>query len=522
MTNNLFGESTFMANILENLTTGMYHDSKIIYREYIQNACDSIDTAVGEGILESTKDGIIEIWIDISKRSVSIVDNGIGVSGDDFAKILTTIGGSQKQYDLNKGFRGMGRLCGLGYCTTLRFTASAKGETFESILECDAEKMRAMITDHNAHLKDYTAIEVLETTTKIRRDSIDDMGSHYFRVELIGIDSFNNDLLDKDQVKDYLAFVAPVPYRNTFMQRHNIYEHAKELNIAIDEYSIKFDGESIYKDYKPSIETSKGEDTITGIYFYDFKDDNDNLIAWLWFGISKFQAVLKKKCKERGIRLRKGNLQIGNEDALQKLFNEDRGQHYFIGEVFAVDKELIPNSQRDYFNENEVRVEFERLLRQYFNGNLSRIYKDGSTINAAVADINKANKLAEQIAETQAIGVAVDPKLHDDYELARQKAEEKQKVIAKIEEQVSKKTNSADDVINTIIKQVTQTLSEPAKIQSTLKPSAPHVSESSGSVIPKHPPRMVSLDKVKEVILRNAKPEIANLLITKIEEAIKG
>jgi molecular chaperone HtpG len=35
MTDNLFGENTFKANILENLTTGMYHDSKVIYREYI-------------------------------------------------------------------------------------------------------------------------------------------------------------------------------------------------------------------------------------------------------------------------------------------------------------------------------------------------------------------------------------------------------------------------------------------------------------------------------------------------------
>lgn len=41
----------FGANILENLTTGMYQDSKIIYREYIQNSCDQIDKAIKEGIL---------------------------------------------------------------------------------------------------------------------------------------------------------------------------------------------------------------------------------------------------------------------------------------------------------------------------------------------------------------------------------------------------------------------------------------------------------------------------------------
>ena len=37
--------ATVGKNILENLTTGMYYDSKVIYREYIQNACDQIDKA---------------------------------------------------------------------------------------------------------------------------------------------------------------------------------------------------------------------------------------------------------------------------------------------------------------------------------------------------------------------------------------------------------------------------------------------------------------------------------------------
>ena len=45
----------------------------------------------------------------------------------------------------------------------------------------------------------------------------------------------------------------------------------------------------------------------------------------------------------RGLRLRKENIQIGDDDALQKLFKEDRGHHYFIGEVFAISKDLIPN-----------------------------------------------------------------------------------------------------------------------------------------------------------------------------------
>ena len=38
-------------NVIENLTTAMYEDLRIIYREYIQNSADSIDRAVLDGII---------------------------------------------------------------------------------------------------------------------------------------------------------------------------------------------------------------------------------------------------------------------------------------------------------------------------------------------------------------------------------------------------------------------------------------------------------------------------------------
>ena len=524
MGDKLFGESTFMANVLESLTTGMYHDSKVIYREYIQNACDSIDIAVNNGILKSLKDGVIEIWIDIPNRTITIEDNGAGIAANGFTEMLTTIGGSHKQFDVNKGFRGMGRLCGLGYCTTLIFKSSAKGENIESVLKCDAVTMRNMINDHNAHKIDYTAIEVLETTTHITSHPIDNIDSHYFKVELKGISLSNKDLLDKNQVIDYLTFVAPVPYRNTFTPRQSIYSEAKKLGVTIDEYNIRFEGEPIYKDYKPTVATSKGEDTITNVEFYAFRDDNSKLVAWLWFGITKFQAVLKKECKERGIRLRKENIQIGDEDALQKLFKEDRGQHYFVGEVFAVDKGLIPNSQRSYFNENDARTAFEYLLKHYFNVTLSKIYKDGSTVNSAIADINKANKLAEQIAETKSKGIEVDQKLQEQYENAQQKAERKKQDLTKITDQIAKKIDSgdfqpADAIIHNIIEQVSQpSIPSSFPASSSQKAITPALQSKPIPTQVQKPSKMVSLERVKEIIRRIADESTASLLIEKIEE----
>lgn len=59
--------ATIGKNILENLTTGMYADSKVIYREYVQNACDQIDKAVELGIIDREQ---AEVFISIEEDSL--------------------------------------------------------------------------------------------------------------------------------------------------------------------------------------------------------------------------------------------------------------------------------------------------------------------------------------------------------------------------------------------------------------------------------------------------------------------
>ena len=145
--------ATVGKNILDNLTTGMYSDSKVIYREYIQNACDQIDKAMKYGLM-GDGDGCIEITIDQKKRNISIYDNATGVTKADFIENLGDIANSNKELGEDKGFRGIGRLCGLAYCKTLKFITSAKGESISSIMICDAQKMRAMLMEKTKYSLD--------------------------------------------------------------------------------------------------------------------------------------------------------------------------------------------------------------------------------------------------------------------------------------------------------------------------------------------------------------------------------
>jgi HSP90 family molecular chaperone len=100
--------------LLEMLMFSMYPDAKIIYREYVQNAFDSINEAVEEKVLNKVRDGIVTINIDAYNRNISIKDNGKGISVDHALTVLTSIADSQKDGFEQAGVYGIGRLVGAG------------------------------------------------------------------------------------------------------------------------------------------------------------------------------------------------------------------------------------------------------------------------------------------------------------------------------------------------------------------------------------------------------------------------
>lgn len=355
--------AVFGKNILENLTTGMYSDRRVMYREYVQNSCDAIDAAIKCGILRPDETRI-DISIDRTNSTITIEDNGSGVASADFMRVLSDIANSDKSRSEDKGFRGIGRLCGLAYCSQLQFISSSVGEDTASVMTWDAKKMRGMLNDN----KKRTADEVLDAILVV--DEIEtERESHFFKVILTDISKDSRALLDTEAIIDYLSFEVPVPYDSAFMFYHQILSHADKLGVAIHEYPIYVDGEQIFKQYRTRIYASgKVHDEIKAIDFKDFYDENDNLIAWMWFGLSSFNGQIKSENIQRGLRLRKDNIQIGSARALrdQRLFPDNRANEYFIGEVFAVHPDLIPNARRDYFNENTVRTTFEDRLKEFF------------------------------------------------------------------------------------------------------------------------------------------------------------
>lgn len=426
--------ATVGKNILDNLTTGMYSDSKVIYREYIQNACDQIDLAVSKGIL-SPEEGNVDIFIDAKKRYISIRDNATGVKAQDFVEDVGDIANSNKEIGKNKGFRGIGRLCGLAYCKTLKFVTSYLGQEVKSIMICDAKKMRAMLIEN----KKYTLDEIWDSIISYSTDT-EEAAEHYFEVEMIEINKENTDLLNERCVRDYLSFVVPVPYKNTFILRGQIYDYAKKIEYKIDEYCVRVNGSQIFKEYTTKLKEQSGGalknyDEISRLEFKDFRNDKGELIAWLWIGLSCFEKQIPKINAMRGLRVRSANIQLGNDDTLQNLFKENRGNYYFVGEVFAVSKDLIPNSQRDYFNENETRVLFEDLLREYFYDVLHKLYHEANRVkNDYKRQEEYLAKVTEYQKKEKEQGFVNEEELHKlqfDIEKAKKNAEEARKRLDK-------------------------------------------------------------------------------------------
>lgn len=126
-----------------------------------------------------------------------------------------------------------------------------------------------------------------------------------------------------------------------------------------------------------------------------------------------------------------------NDDALQPLFKENRGNYYFVGEVFAASRNLIPNSQRNYFNENETRVLFEDLLREYFFDVLHKLYYEANRVkNDYKRQEEYLSKVAEYQKKEQEKGFVNEEerqKLQFDIDRAKKSAEEARKRLDKLD-----------------------------------------------------------------------------------------
>ena len=392
---------------LESLTSGMYADPFVVFREYVQNCVDSIDNAVSQGIL---KRGEEQITVRLSplERRIVIRDNGLGIASGLAEKTLISIGNSKKTSENSRGFRGIGRLSALSYCEKLTFITSSQGESCATKIVIDADKLADLLSSDTG--EDVTAVEVLQSVYTIETTQ-EKENAHYFLVQLDGVKD-SSKLNSYDEVVDYLAQNVPVPYSPDFVWGKEITNRIKREGYSIDVYNVYVIYGTvvmpIYKPYRDEFLVDKNKNISDHIHDIDIvkidrEDGSPCAIGWL-AKTNYLGSIYDKSIK--GIRLRKGNILVGDQQTLNVVFKDARFNGWSIGEFFAIDTQLIPNARRDNFEKNIAYFSlFEQL--SHLSATIAKDIRAASLMrNSELSNAMKQIEVAKKAA-SEAIGSGV-------------------------------------------------------------------------------------------------------------------
>lgn len=332
-------------DILELLSTAMYPDPLVLYREYIQNAADSVEQAAMQNLYAGSSPRI-DIVIDVHNRNIKIRDNGLGIPNQQFVQILTSLGGSSKRGTKARGFRGVGRLAGLGFCQELVMSSKSVSDSQIYQLTWDCKQLKQLLRDP-ACKDDLNGVArriVKISQTPAKNDQ------HFFEVELRNVVRFRNDLLlNEAEVSSYLSQVAPVPFSPAF-------RFGEQLNAELTSQAalqtfcifINSSKDQLYRPFQDEFEVRKGiKDKFSNVEFFPIEGVSGDRDAFGWILHHSYLGAIPDGPGIKGLRLRSGNIQVGDAKLFEDAFVETRFNSWSVGELHTTSGNLLPNGRRD-------------------------------------------------------------------------------------------------------------------------------------------------------------------------------
>ena len=379
--------------ILEIVTAGMYSDPRMIYREFVQNAADSLDAAYEEGVLKPGT-GRIEIAIDGAGRNVRVQDNGLGIPFDEVEEKLGSLGNSAKENSRQRGFRGIGRLGGLAHCDLLRFETRSRAENRVSVVAWDGRGLRSAI-EASGRRESLTDV-VRRIATVDSRPARPDDPPHFFRAEMLNVHRFHADLLmSVEAVRQYLSQEAPVSFDNEKFAFADEVDNHLNCVPGFRSYELRVNDLRVYRPHENRFAINDStSDVIRGIEKVEFKGIDGSVLARGWYAKTALLANLPRSCAMRGIRVFQGNISIGDEYALEGIYSERRFATWHVGAIH-VSPALRPNARRDGFEETaayEKFLETAALLGKV----LSKQCRDLSKLRASKQSADKRLSFVEK------------------------------------------------------------------------------------------------------------------------------
>lgn len=356
--------------LLETLTSALYEDPIVLFREYVQNSADAF-------IRHPDKDSKIEIIIDQDKKTIEFIDNGYGVEFERFEQKMCDIGVSDKDSAIDQiGFRGIGRLSAMPFCKELIFTNKPKGISQVQKFSWNGEQYNKLLTQSISNDLEKAVDEI---TTFESEEYFGDALDHFFKVTLISYSEEISELINMDDFIENLSKLLPVKYSNSFSAKQQIHEHYAEFmgdRLEKYEFDVFLNGTQLFKPYT--------DDNIleSDIVFWDLSFDKTSedmpseKIGVLWFTFNRKVSSNPHK-SPRGLYVRSKNVLVGNEystaDSITKGNKEYVATYRELtqtlngvyGELLIDTTRLIDNARRDWFRIDASSIQLRTILTDY-------------------------------------------------------------------------------------------------------------------------------------------------------------
>ena len=249
-----------------------------------------------------------------------------------------------------------------GGLNRLTFRTSYKGEKTATVIEFDAALLRELMlqgTRDGVSVEDVIKAIVtvsMEKETESRR---------YFIVKMEGVWT-EGGLIDSEVVKEFLLQHAPLRFSRAFKWGRTITEKLRINGYTIPQYAINLNGEALYKPYQDSFTSDRVKKNCD--FIQDIKVESfyrkEKLSAILWYAETSFYGTIINN-SIKGLRIRQGNILIGDKASCNHLFREERFNGWMIGELYILDSDIIANSRRDGFEKNSAYYELLSNLQDW-------------------------------------------------------------------------------------------------------------------------------------------------------------
>ena len=389
-------------HLLETLTSALYDDPIILFREYVQNSIDAYNAAVNKDSSLLLENFCVDINIDTECRNITIIDNGYGISSEHFLEKMLDISASDKINSNDQiGFRGIGRLSAMPFCERLLFSCKNQGSDEIIRFEWNGQKFHELL-----HKEDKLELEDAVSIISGMKAPLHDknVNAHCFQVDILGYNDEINELISQKDFNNRLRMMLPLRYCPGFKYQKQISDRYFEyMNERIEKFSVavKLNGENLYKPYSDSNILD------SDICFWDLKYRSKHKgipgekIGIIWYTFNH-RMTANPADEPFGILVRSKNMLMGDHNSLAQALFRGKSDDYVAtfrelaqtlqgvyGEMLLNSPRLKDNARRDWFKLDDDSIELRHIIFDFMKRLHKYRYVSSRAFNAIELNMNK-------------------------------------------------------------------------------------------------------------------------------------